>query len=362
MKNHQVLSAEEIRVFNAPLLNWYKKNKRNLPWRGVPSAYAVWVSEVMLQQTRVEVVRDYFSRWLQKLPTLQSLAESSEDDVLHLWQGLGYYSRARRLRQGAKYVVEHFGGELPQDPTELLKVPGIGPYTAGAVSSIAFNQRAAVVDGNVIRVLTRYFALGGDPTSSLLAKKLWALAGELVPARSPGDFNQALMELGATVCTPRSPLCHSCPVRQNCKGLSQGTPTKYPELKQRAKPTERTFVVLLLRKQGKYAVVRLPADATWWAGLDGFPFEECDADDVEKVAHRLARQVYPVEVRRIATLSPIRHTVTRYKLTFIPVVCEASGVHRSDSEVRWRTRKQFSELALPSVFGKVVRALEATGR
>ncbi len=172
--------------------------------RGVAAdPYRVWISEVMLQQTRVEVVRDYFERWMRALPTLRSLAAADEDQVLGLWQGLGYYSRARRLREGANFVVREMGGVLPAEPERLLQVPGVGPYSAGAIASIAFDREAPLVDGNVVRVVTRVFGLAGDPARAPLKRTFGTFAADFVQGRRPGDFNQALMELGATVCTPR---------------------------------------------------------------------------------------------------------------------------------------------------------------
>nr|XP_020638957.1 adenine DNA glycosylase isoform X3 [Pogona vitticeps] len=223
---HTFSNETEIRAFRKSLLTWYNKCKRDLPWRKMASgetdadrrAYAVWVSEIMLQQTQVASVISYYNQWMQKWPTLQELAKASLEEVNELWSGLGYYSRGKRLQEGACKVVSQMAGHLPRTAEELQKLlPGVGKYTAGAIASIAFGQVTGVVDGNVIRVLCRSRAIGADPTSSAVADRLWALAHTLVDPAHPGDFNQAMMELGATVCTPKAPLCTKCPVQRHCR-------------------------------------------------------------------------------------------------------------------------------------------------
>ncbi|XP_061488755.1 adenine DNA glycosylase isoform X2 [Rhineura floridana] len=223
---HTFSNAAETEDFRKRLLNWYHKCKRDLPWRKLAAsegdadrrAYAVWVSEIMLQQTQVTSVIDYYNRWMQKWPTLQDLAEASLEEVNELWAGLGYYSRGKRLQEGAHKLVSQMAGHMPRTAEELQKLlPGVGKYTAGAIASIAFGQVTGVVDGNVIRVLCRARAIGADPISSSVADRLWTLAHTLVDPSHPGDFNQAMMELGATVCTPKTPLCMECPVKQHCR-------------------------------------------------------------------------------------------------------------------------------------------------
>ncbi|KAM6590323.1 hypothetical protein CsatA_012928 [Cannabis sativa] len=212
---------EEMRV---SLLGWYGLNRRDLPWRLAEDdiekrAYRVWVSEVMLQQTRVQTVIDYFNRWILKWPTLHHLSQASIEEVNEMWAGLGYYRRARFLLEGAKMIVEE-GGVFPKTVTSLRKVRGIGEYTAGAIASIAFKEVVPVVDGNVVRVIARLKAISANPKDSLTVKRFWELAAQLVDPFEPGDFNQGLMELGATVCTPTNPSCSSCPVSDHCRALS----------------------------------------------------------------------------------------------------------------------------------------------
>ncbi|XP_066482293.1 adenine DNA glycosylase [Tiliqua scincoides] len=227
---HTFSNTAEIETFQKRLLTWYNKCKRDLPWRKLAAseadadrrAYAVWVSEIMLQQTQVPTVISYYNRWMQKWPTLQDLAEASLEEVNGLWAGLGYYSRGRRLQEGAHKIMSEMSGHMPRTAEELQKLlPGVGKYTAGAIASIAFGQVTGVVDGNVIRVLCRTRAIGADPASSAVTDRLWTLAHTLVDPAHPGDFNQAMMELGATVCTPKSPLCLHCPVKQHCRAYQK---------------------------------------------------------------------------------------------------------------------------------------------
>src|SRR5271169_3793142 len=189
-------------AFHRDLLRWYRRHHRKLPWRATREPYRIWVSEIMLQQTRVETVRPYYIRWLRAFPTVQALARAADDRVLKLWEGLGYYSRARNLHRAAQIVVRDYEGQLPRTAEGLLKLPGIGRYTAGAIASIAFGERAPLVDGNVARVFARIFAVRGNVKSPRTQQSLWTLAEDLLPDTGPGDFNQALMELGALVCTP----------------------------------------------------------------------------------------------------------------------------------------------------------------
>ena len=233
--------------FKARLLAWYAETRRDLPWRRTRDPYRVWVSETMLQQTRVETVVPYYERFLRELPTVGALAEATEQRVLSLWSGLGYYRRARMLHAAAKQVAEDHGGTLPGDAAKLRSLPGVGAYTAGAIASIAFGRAAPLVDGNVARVLARLFAIEEDVTRAARTR-LWNLAEALVthPTGEPGDFNQALMELGATVCVPRSPRCDACPVRVQCGGRAAGIAAELPRKKAKPAPipVERTALVL----------------------------------------------------------------------------------------------------------------------
>lgn len=226
---HQ-FTCDEVQLVRDHLLSWYDKNKRDLPWRSLTASekdknrrgYAVWVSEVMLQQTQVATVVGYYNKWMKKWPTLLELSRATLEEVNETWAGLGYYSRARRLHEGSKKVVNEMNGEMPINSTDLVKhLPGVGKYTAAAIASIAFNEPTGVVDGNVVRVLSRLRIIAADSTTSLAVDAFWKLVGELIDTDHPGDFNQAMMELGATVCTPKTPQCVSCPVKDVCLAYRQ---------------------------------------------------------------------------------------------------------------------------------------------
>jgi A/G-specific adenine glycosylase len=297
------------------LLAFYDRHRRALPWRESRDPYAVWVSEVMLQQTRVETVLRYFTPWMRRFPDISALARAPEADVLHAWQGLGYYSRARRLQAAARAVVARHGGVLPRDPGLLRALPGIGAYSAGAIASIAFGLPEPLVDGNVIRVLTRVFGLFGDPTRGALKRTIWELARSLVPAARPGDFNQSLMELGATVCTPRSPACAICPLAGVCAARRDGVVERLPELPERAAPTAVRASAAVVRQRGRVLVVRLGSDAPRWAGLWTFPQVQRDArESAQNAAVRAVLEQARLNVEVGERLGIIPHTITRFRI------------------------------------------------
>jgi A/G-specific adenine glycosylase len=308
--------GQRDRSLSARLLVWYDAHRRELPWRGQQDPYAVWVSEVMLQQTQVATVLPYYARWMQRFPNLGALARAPLAEVLHAWQGLGYYSRARRLHDGARVVLERHGGELPRERHALLALPGIGEYSAGAIASIAFGEREPLVDGNVVRVLARRFGLRGDPAKLPLRRALWDLAGALVPEARPGDFNQALMELGATVCTPRAPRCDACPLAPECVARREGLTETLPELAARAKPTRVRVALAIVRRNGRVLVVEQGADAPRWAGLWTFPHVEVRADETaEDAAARAVREQTRHAVRVEKKALTLEHTITRFRIT-----------------------------------------------
>jgi A/G-specific adenine glycosylase len=240
------------RALSGALVRWVRRDHRDLPWRLGRDPYAIWVSEIMLQQTRVEVVVPYYERFLERFPDVEALAAAPLDDVLRAWAGLGYYRRARQLHAAAAIVARDHHGRLPADEAALRALPGIGRYTAGAIRSIAFGEPAPIVDGNVARVLSRLFALPGGPGDSVWERRLWTLAGQLVPATDPSAFNQGLMELGATVCTPRSPRCAACPLARHCRALAEGRPEAYPP------PRPRPKLVSVARPAWCSAAIRNP--------------------------------------------------------------------------------------------------------
>jgi len=337
------------------LVAWYKSQKRDLPWRRTKDPYAIWVSEVMLQQTQVKTVLGYYERWMRRFPTVKALAAADDADVLHAWQGLGYYSRARRLLSGARAVTERHAGTLPRSVEALLALPGIGPYSAGAIASIAFGLPEPIVDGNVVRVLCRLFALGGDPARSPLKQELWRLARELVPADNPSEFNQSLMELGATICTPTSPRCAECPVAKQCQALAHGLETTLPALAKRKAPTEVATAAAYVRRGDKVLLRQLPADSPRWAGLWVLPFTELSrAEDPTAAAVRALSEI-GIAAAAKARLREVRHTITRFRITLNIVECSLTTAHSRST--KFFAPQQVEHLALPSVHARVISSL-----
>lgn len=251
------------------LLSWYKEYKRDLPWRKTKNAYLIWVSEIMLQQTRVEAVIPYYERFIKRLPTLKDLSEIEEDELLKLWEGLGYYSRVRNMQKCAKNVIEQGKVELPSTYEELIKLPGIGPYTAGAIASIALGEKVPAVDGNVLRVYSRLVASFKNVSDLKVRKEIEKELSLIMPTDS-GDFNQALMELGATICIPGNPRCNICPIQKYCSGYKQGNMWGLPIKDSKKEKKEKEYTIFLLFYQNKVAVKKRPSKGLL-ASLFEFP-------------------------------------------------------------------------------------------
>ncbi|KAL2470828.1 A/G-specific adenine DNA glycosylase [Abeliophyllum distichum] len=341
-----IFSREEIPEIRASLLKWYDENQRDLPWRRISKngdnngvsvgerekrAYAVWVSEVMLQQTRVQTVIDYFNRWMEKWPTIHDLAQADIEEVNELWAGLGYYRRARFLLEGAKMIVED-RTEFPKTVSSLRKVKGIGDYTAGAIASIAFNETVPVVDGNVIRVIARLKALSANPKDSKTVKNVWKLAGQLVDPSRPGDFNQALMELGATVCTPLGPSCSACPISHQCRAVLLSTkdksvqvthyPMKVVKAKQRRDFSAVSVVEIVevdgSRSDSRFLLIKRP-DNGLLAGLWEFPSVllegETDLASRRKAINNFLKESFGLDIRKSCKIV-LREEVGEYVHVF----------------------------------------------
>jgi A/G-specific adenine glycosylase len=237
------ISEHVVNVIQRELLAWYRRHRRNLPWRKNKDPYRVWVSEMMLQQTRVETVIPFYENFLQQFPTMEDLAQATDEQVVKAWEGLGYYARVRHLHSAVKEVVAHYGGKVPDHPETISKLKGVGPYTSGAILSIAYDQPVAAVDGNVMRVFARLFAISDELVKLSTRQKMEQIAVHLIPAEAPGDFNQALMELGALLCTTPAPQCLFCPVQSVCHAFQQGIEQQLP-VKKKAKPPQKMEVVV----------------------------------------------------------------------------------------------------------------------
>ncbi|HEY7771489.1 MAG TPA: A/G-specific adenine glycosylase [Longimicrobium sp.] len=331
------------------LLAWYDAHRRDLPWRSAPGEaadpYRVWLSEVMLQQTRVETVRPYFERWLQRFPTVDALAAAPLDDVLKAWEGLGYYSRARNFHRAVGLVHQQHGGRVPGDPEAFRALPGVGRYTAGAVMSIAFGREEPVVDGNVRRVFARVVD-DADPADELL----WSMASALVRGPRPGDVNQSVMELGATVCVPRNPRCGDCPVREFCGAFAAGTQNERPARK-KAKPLpHEDTAVPVIERDGRVLLVRRPVTARL-GGMWAFPAViRADGESVSAAAERAGREALGIEIRAGAPVCVVEHTFTHVRATYHAVRCSlVEGDPRAllYDEVAWVRWERVPGYALP---------------
>jgi A/G-specific adenine glycosylase len=347
--------------FAPRLLSWYDRSRRELPWRAsaekpTVDPYAVLVSEFMLQQTQVATVVPYFSRFMADFPTVGDLAAAAQQEVLRRWQGLGYYARARNLQAAAKRVVEHFGGEVPQTVDELLTLPGVGRYTAGAIASIAFGTKAPIVDGNVARVLCRLDKIRKDPRNPETIKKLWRRAEELLPGERVGDFNSALMELGATVCTPKSPKCSECPVRHYCKAAAAGVQDLIPPPRVRGPVPDHRRWTFCLSYRGRWLIEQRPASGRW-AGF--WQFVTTEAADGAPDARRV-KGLLQLRVRRVQKIGQIRHILTHRRYLFDVFVAHADGEKSIEinGSRRWVSLKQLDGYPLSRPQLKIAQMLE----
>jgi A/G-specific adenine glycosylase len=314
----------------------------------------------MLQQTQVATVISYYKAWLKRFPTVQALAAASEDDVLHAWQGLGYYSRARRLRQGAQYILAENAARLPRTPEAWLKVPGVGRYTAGAITSIAFGSMAPVLDGNVVRVLCRLLALAGNPTRAPLAGALWQHAEALLVPERPGDINQALMELGATVCTPRAPSCSVCPWVEHCRAYADGAIERYPELPARPKPTEVTMAATVVNQHGRVLLYQQPKAAARWASMWLFPCMEVrSARAATRSLEQHLKRSAGLDVAVGEKLGVFKHAVTRFRITLHSYYAglKQPRARRAPPGFMWVKPDALDDYALPAVHRRIAREL-----
>ena len=311
--------------FASQLVAWFGQNKRDLPWRRTRDPYAIWVSEIMLQQTQVKTVIPYWERWMRELPAISALANARPERVLKLWEGLGYYSRARNLQKAAMQILQKLGGVFPNRFEEILELPGVGRYTAGAIGSIAFGLATPIVDGNVARVLARYLGLRGDPKSRETNAALWESAAQLVKAAHDfgacGDLNEGLMELGATLCLPRQPECVRCPVQQKCFARRNGKTGELPEIPARPASEARVFRAALIRKDGKILVRQRP-EGVVNAGFWELPNIEARRETPAQSFQRLFGRA-EFNLKR---LCDVKHTIMRFRISLEVFALDADRV------------------------------------
>ncbi len=333
------------------LLKWYDRHRRRMPWRALPgetpNPYHVWLSEIMLQQTTVATVKSYFEHFLSRWPTIDGLAEAELDEVLHAWQGLGYYARARNLHKCAAAVVAGHGGEFPRDEASLLKLPGIGPYTAAAIAAIAFDQMATPVDGNVERVMARLNNVVDPMPGS--KPKLKALAAKLTPSKRNADYAQAVMDLGATICTPKKPACSLCPWSADCLGFKSGSPERLPKRQPKAnRPTRKGVVFWAIDKQGRVLIRRRPEKGLL-GGMMEFPSTNWLEDGVTDDE---ALSLAPVKADWRKASDTVQHTFTHLHLELSVFI--GRGVNDKGDGI-WCAVQDLDDHALPTLMKKVAR-------
>jgi A/G-specific adenine glycosylase len=345
----RAFSSAQRQSLRRRLLKWYRDHARDLPWRKSCDPYRVWLSEVMLQQTQVATVREYFEQFVAALPDVRQLAAADERQVLRLWEGMGYYRRARQLHAAAKEIVSQRGGEFPSDVGELMNLPGIGRYTAGAIASIAFGRRAPILEANTSRLFSRLICFQGDPSNADGQRLLWRTSEEILPHKNVAEFNQALMELGSLVCTPAEPRCAECPLSGLCGARARGLQREIPPPKARKEYTELREAAVVLRHRGRVLMRQCGTDERW-AGLWDFPRFSLEAEGplfaADEIAEKVLRQT---GIRCIPgpLIKRLRHGVTRFRITLdCYEATYAGGRARSASgvPVRWIKRDELEHL------------------
>jgi len=377
----------DLKSFRAKLKRWYKVSKRDLPWRKTSDAYRIWLSEIMLQQTTVAAVIPYYERFLNQFPTVHELAAAPESQVLKLWEGLGYYSRARNIHKTAKLISQKYSGDFPQQAEELQKLPGIGRYTAGAISSFAFNRPAPIVEANTQRLYARLLAYEDTLQATSAQKQLWNFAEEIVAQRDPGEFNQALMELGSQICKPIDPACGVCPVSKFCLAFEQGRQQEIPRPKMKTELTDVVHICVALKKGSKYLLQQY-AEGERWVGLwDFVRWEQNDFPatlqkvrnkpdttssglfkDTELYAREFARieqllaDRYQLHAKLTDFRLSIRHGVTRYRISLMCFAGEyvKGSIKTISTSARWVSKSELAEYPLSKTGRKFAETLIAS--
>ncbi len=346
------------------LLAWFDREKRDMPWRRTRDSYAVWLSEMMLQQTQVATVIPYYQRFTERFPTVNDLAAANLDDVLQLWAGLGYYARARNMHRAARLVVSTFGGEFPATIEELRTLPGVGEYSAGAIASIAFDLRTPVVDGNVVRVISRLFGITDNPRTGEGRGKMRQLAEKLLPRKRCGDFNQALMELGATVCRPNDAAqCTVCPIRKHCTAHVCNTVASLPTRTQRVATTPETHVVAAIERDDRWLFRRRNKKGLW-GGLWEMPSVVLNGEGSAAAAGRITRDLLgPNFSTTRRPFCRFKHILTHREITFIGHICRPKRAQRKAPPIdagRWESLDRLESLGLSTAMRKLIGELRRT--
>src|SRR5271168_4469838 len=355
MKMH--LAGRALKTFQPPLLAWFRTHQRDLPWRRSRDPYRIWVAEVMLQQTRIAAVMPYYQRFLSRFPTVRSLARARETEVLKLWSGLGYYSRARNLHRAAKIIVARHHGQFPRTLDAVLELPGIGTYTAAAVLSIAYDVPLAVLDGNVARVLARIKAIRGDLRAPKNWRALSAAAQDFLATQAPGDWNQSLMELGEVVCTPRSPRCAECPVARHCRAYAQGLTSEIPAPRRKRAAVHMKIAAAILRDpRGRTLLIQDPGahDTVLFSRMWQFPAVEVTRHAKPELAAHLSKTLSLTKIS-LEALPAARHGVTFRNITLLPFLANVSELPKLP-RTRILPLKNVSNLPISSATRKIAAA------
>jgi A/G-specific adenine glycosylase len=348
------------------LLNWFQENGRDLPWRRTYQPYHIWISEIMLQQTQMERAVTYFERWMKRFPDIASVAAASEEEVLRLWEGLGYYSRARNIHRTAGVIAKKYNGQLPADHQFLLKLPGIGEYTAGAIMSLAFNEKYPVVDANVERLFARLFNIDGPVKESANRTLIWQLARELTPGHAPRNFNQALMELGALVCRPKNPDCGQCPLNTLCESMQIGIVAERPFTPPGKRIIRIEMATGVLQHKGKFFIQKRPVKGVW-ANLWEFPGGRIEPHETPEAA--VAREFYEeteLSINLLHKIGVVKHSYTRYRVRLHCYACRLQN-SKSDpclhaaQEYRWATGTALDEFAFPAPHRRLIEIIRSAG-
>jgi len=343
------------------LLAWYDDNKRDLPWRDCGDPYKIWLSEIMLQQTRVDQATPYYERFIDHFPTVHDLAKADQQEVLKVWEGLGYYSRARHLHDAAKLVVDEFNGKVPDTWKEINKLKGVGPYTAAAVLSIAYQKKHAVVDGNVIRVLSRYYGIEDDVRSTKTKNTIQEYADELIPEDRPGDFNQALMELGAMVCAPSNPNCEVCPLAAECVAYKTAKTDKIPYKSPSKKRPHHQIGVGIIFNDDDEVLIALRPDDAMLGGLWEFPGgKQEENEEMEDTVKRELKEELTVDISIRKPFMKLDHAYSHFKITMHAYLCDLeSGTPepKSSQEVRWIPIDELEDYPFPKANRRLTEKL-----
>jgi len=356
-----VVSDDVAKDLRQRLLKWYSEQGRDLPWRRTRDPYAIWISEIMLQQTQVKTVLPYYERWLQTFPTVEALASADQQSVLKLWEGLGYYARARNLHQAAKQVVHEFEGEFPQSLEGAIALKGIGRTTAGGILSSAFNLPLAIMDGNVKRVLARLIAFPFVPNKALTP--LWAVSEQILDPQNPRDFNQAIMDLGATLCTRHNPACLLCPWQVHCAAYNQNAVSRFPMTESRKPlPHKQIGVAVIADSEGKILIDRRKQEGLL-GGLWEFPGGKIEpGESVEDCVRREIKEELGIEIEVGDRLITINHAYTHFKVTLNVFNCKhISGTPQpiECDEVKWVTLDEIEDYPFPKANGQIIEAMKA---